>query len=87
MSITEEQFRYMVDGTTSDLVQMLMEKRHIGMTEALDMVYMSQTYEALSNPKTDLYFQSPRYVYQYLEEDLDRANIVRKNINGERING
>lgn len=87
MSITEEQFRYMVDGTTSDLVQMLMEKRHIGMTEALDMVYMSRTYEALSNPKTDLYFQSPRYVYQYLEEDLDRANIVRKNINGERING
>lgn len=65
----------MVDGTTSDLVQMLMQKRHMSMLEALDVVYMSRTYEALSNPKTDLYFQSPGYVYQYLEDDLNSANV------------
>lgn len=29
MSITEEQFRFMVDGMTSDLVQMLMQKKRI----------------------------------------------------------
>lgn len=75
MSIPKEQFRYMVDGTTSDLVQLLMQKRHIDMVEALDLVYTSRTYEALSNPKTDLYFQSPGYVYQYLEEDLNSANV------------
>ncbi len=73
MSITEEQFRYMVDSTTSDLVQMLMLKRHVSITEALDMVYTSPTYQALSNPKTGLYFQSPGYVYQYLEEDLEKC--------------
>ena len=74
MSITEEQFHYMVDSTTSDLVRMLMQKQHIGMTEALDRVYMSHTYQALSNPETKLYFQSPGYVYQYLEEDLNQMN-------------
>lgn len=72
MSITEEQFRFMVDGMTSDLVQMLMQKKDMDMVEALDRVYTSRTYEALSNPKTNLYFQSPGYVYQYLEEELDR---------------
>lgn len=72
MSITEEQFRFMKDGTTSDLVQMLMQKRPVDMIEALDLVYTSQTYRALSSPRTNLYFQSPGYVYEYLQDELER---------------
>ena len=30
----------------------------------------SDTYAKLSNPKTGLYFQSPNYVYAYLEHEL-----------------
>lgn len=32
--------------------------------------YTSDTYAKLSNPKTGLYFQSPNYVYAYLEHEL-----------------
>jgi len=60
----------MVEGMTSDLVQILMERRGLPMAKALDIVYKSATYEHLLNPETRLYFQSPGYVYSYLEDEL-----------------
>jgi len=60
----------MVEGMISDLIQLLMERQGLSMVEALDIVYNSKTYENLLNPETRLYFQSPRYVYSYLEDEL-----------------
>ena len=66
MSITEGQFQYMVEGMTSDLIRLVMENEHLPMSEAFDKVYNSRTYENLLNPKSQLYYQSPRYVYACL---------------------
>ena len=66
----KEDFQFMVEGMVSDLIQLLIERRGLTMTEAFDFVYKSKTYENLLNPETMLYFQSPGYVYSYLEDEL-----------------
>lgn len=40
------------------------------MTEALDIVINSETYQRLIDDKTALYYQSPRYVYEFLKNEL-----------------
>ena len=66
----QEDFQFMVEGMISDLVQILMDRKGLSLPEAADVVYTSKTYEHLLNPETRLYFQSPGYVYSYLEEEL-----------------
>lgn len=40
------------------------------MTEALDIVINSETYQRLIDDKAALYYQSPRYVYEFLKNEL-----------------
>lgn len=68
----KEEFQFMIEGMVSDLIQLLMERRGMSMPDAFDAVYRSKTYEHLLNPETRLYFQSPGYVYSYLEEELSK---------------
>jgi hypothetical protein len=44
--------------------------------QALDTLYASDTYKALENPKTGLYFQSPRYVFSYLHEEMKTGRMA-----------
>ena len=41
-----------------------------GTEEALSAVLNSDTYLRLQNDNTHLYYQSPRYVYDFLEKEL-----------------
>lgn len=59
-------FDYMLEGMTRDLTVLLMERRKMPMTDALDTLYNSETYEKLSDPRSGLYFQAPGYVYDSL---------------------
>lgn len=61
----KDEFQFMVEGMVSDLIQLLMERRGLSMTEAFDTVYRSRTYENILNPDTRLYFQSPGYVCKH----------------------
>ena len=40
------------------------------MTESLDIVINSETYQRLIDDKAALYYQSPRYVYEFLKNEL-----------------
>ena len=40
------------------------------MTDALGFVINSETYQRLIDDKTALYYQSPRYVYDFLRNEL-----------------
>lgn len=64
-------FDYMLEGMTHDLTVLLMERRKMPMTDALDTLYNSDTYEKLSDPRFGLYFQSPRYVYDFLDKEIE----------------
>lgn len=75
MTVTKEDFQYMVEATVSDLVRMLMEQTGASMHEAFDIVYGSQTYRILNNPQSTYYYQSPGYVYEHLQDELKYQHI------------
>ena len=59
-----------------DLAVMLIGKYNITLAEALDMLYNSETYEKLQDPRTGLYFQSPVYVFDFLVRELEQGKIA-----------
>lgn len=63
-------FEYQIECTTRDLADKLVGDFSMTVPEALRVVYNSETYEKLINPKTGLYFQSPLYVYDFLKNEV-----------------
>lgn len=76
MNVSRDDFNWMVESVTADLVRMLVESRSFSMSKAFDIVYGSDTYKALQNPDTGLYFQSPGYVFSFLEDELRFGKMV-----------
>ena len=70
MKVSEQEFKFMVEGITSDLIQLLIDREHYTLPKAVEAVYGSDTYSALLRPATGLYAQSSGYVYQYLVKEL-----------------
>lgn len=70
-NISEQDFRFMTEGITSDLIQMLMDRKHQTLSQAIAAVYNSNVYSALMRPSTGLYAQSSGYIYHYLTKELD----------------
>lgn len=68
--MTESEFKYMKESASADLVEMLTQDFGMSVQEALDVFYNSETYAKLNNPATGLYFQSSKYVYSYLKNEL-----------------
>ena len=53
------------------LAVMLMQQHEgMSMQEALSMVFQSDTYQKMLDDKTRLYYQSPMYVFSFLEKEL-----------------
>ncbi len=67
---------YMNECMTRDLAVMLVEDYQISIPEALDILYNSETYEKLQDTRTGLYFQSPVYVYDFLQNELKNGKIA-----------
>lgn len=63
----DEQF--MIECITTELTEYVMRDYHIGMKEALDMVYNSETYSKLIDMNSGLYYQSPLLVYDVFKEE------------------
>jgi hypothetical protein len=70
MNVEKKDFDFMVDILTRDLITLLMERQSMDMKSAFDIFYNSDTYAALNRPESGLYFQSPKYVYSILENEL-----------------
>ncbi len=46
------------------------------MTEALDTVINSETYQRVMDDKAALYYQSPRYVFDFLQNELTVGKVL-----------
>ena len=68
--MNEKEFNYMKEGVASDIITFLMEDYNKDIPQAMDILYNSETYAKLCMPSTRLYFQSSRYVYSYLQDEL-----------------
>lgn len=47
----------------------------LSMEQALSIVFNSDTYWKVMDEQTHLYYQSPKYVFSFLEEELKRGRI------------
>lgn len=66
----------MIEELVKDLVLKLIEEEKMSMSEALDAVYSSDTYEKVLDLETGLYAQSTAYVFAVLERELKTGKIV-----------
>lgn len=57
---------YLISNIMDKLVVFLMEDEGIGLEEALDRVYGSEVIKQLQDKDTELYVQSPAYVYEMM---------------------
>ena len=58
------------------LAVMLMQQHEgMSMQEALGMVFQSDTYQKVMADNTRLYYQSPMYVFSFLEQELKSGRI------------
>ena len=76
------EFQYMVECTTRDMIDLLMERDGMSMQAALDKVYNSKVYEKLLDERSGLYFQSPQYVYEILKHEM--TDVIHLNENKKR---
>lgn len=53
-----------------DLIRLVMENENLSMPDVFDKVYNSRTYQNLLNPLSQLYYQSPGYVYACLTAEV-----------------
>ena len=70
MNVERKDFEFMVDVLTRDLITLLMERENLDMKAAFDLFYNSDTYNTLNRPESGLFFQSPKYVYSLLENEM-----------------
>lgn len=70
MKLTDEQKEIMKEDMTEELITMLMASWHYSMNEAMDVLYNSDTFSRLEDDNTGLYYQSPGYVYSFLNQEL-----------------
>lgn len=70
MKLTEGQIKMMQEDMYAELIQILMEKYGYTLEKAMDTLYNSETFTRLQDANTGLYYQSPGYVYSFLNSEL-----------------
>lgn len=71
--MTEE--KYQIECMTRDLILILMKKHKLSMSDAMAFVYGSVTFTKLQDVGTGLYYQSPYYVYDFLENEYTKGKM------------
>jgi hypothetical protein len=64
----------LIQYTIGDLAKYLMEDQGMLITDALNIVYNSNTYQLLLNEETGIYRESSAYVYEILKKELKDKN-------------
>ena len=59
-----------------NLALLMVEKDpSLTMEQALSIVFNSETYQKMMDEETRLYYQSPRYVFSFLETELNTGKM------------
>ncbi len=69
------EFKYLKEGLATDLTDYLMSDYQLDMQTAIDTLYESDTYNKVCDPNTGLYFQGSRYVYTFLQNELQTGTL------------
>lgn len=66
LNVSQQEFKYLKEHLTAQMIQILTEEHGLSLEEAFNRVYTSTIYDKLSDARTGLFYQSPRYVLSYL---------------------
>jgi hypothetical protein len=69
--MNNQDIQFMIECISTELVVMLMEKYGWDMKRSLNELYSSETFKRLNDPKCGLYYESPVYVFSYLENEIE----------------
>lgn len=72
--LTDEErrdFEFLCERRLAQLAALLIEERGLSFSDAFRELYNSETYEKLNDPRSGLYIQSARYLYSFLENELN----------------
>lgn len=75
-NLTPEQIQLLKDELSVEIAGFLVDDYHYTPEEAIDVLYTSETFERLQDDSTGLYYQSPGYVYSFLQNELKTARVV-----------
>lgn len=73
--LTPEQIQLMKDELTAELACCLIEDLNLGVQDAIEVLYTSETFLRLQEDSTGLYYQSPGYIYSFLHNELLKAKV------------
>ncbi|MCM1071570.1 MAG: hypothetical protein NC210_05805 [[Clostridium] fimetarium] len=73
----QNNFDFLVEYITSRVVEWIMRDMDLGLEEALLMFHNSETFDKLCEKHTDLYIESPAYVYEIFKEELRHGTLRR----------
>jgi hypothetical protein len=62
MNVTQKDFEFMKEVLIREMLTILVEEYHMTISEAFEKLYTSDLLQKIENPKSGLFFQSPRYV-------------------------
>ena len=68
-------FEFLVEYITTRVVEWIMRDQALGLEEALLLFHNSETFDKLCDKRTDLYIESPAYIYELLTEELRRGTL------------
>ena len=76
MNISPEQFRFIIEDITAELIQYLVENEHYEIPAAISAIYSSELYSALCRPEKGLYVQSTGYIREYLMHEFKTGKLA-----------
>ena len=68
-------FDFLVEYITTRVVEWILRDQALGLEEALLLFHNSETFDKLCEERTDLYIESPAYIYELLTEELRRGTL------------
>lgn len=67
--------QYQVECLAADLIGMLMEQYGWDMLKSLDVLYGSDTFAKVNDPKCGLYYQGSVYIFSFLKNEIETGKI------------
>lgn len=75
MRSSENNFEFLVEYITAKVVEWIIRDDNVSLEKALLMFHNSETFDKLCERNTDMYIESPAYVYEIYKEELRRGTL------------